>query len=210
VVGKSGTIGAHAPIAAGVATAIQIRGEDGVVVSLFGDGASNRGTTHSAFNMAAIARLPVVWVCENNGYCGSAPLSTYAAKPDIWEMAAAYGMPGKAVDGNDVVAVHEAGGQALDRARSGHGPSLIELKTYRIRPFSEAAADDRDPAEIEAWSRRDPIERFERELVAAGLLGTGDSGDIRAAARREMEAALAEAEQSPFPDPSEAFEGVFT
>jgi pyruvate dehydrogenase E1 component alpha subunit len=159
--------------------------------------------------MAAISRLPVVWVCENNGYCGTTPASTYTAKPDIWEMAAGYGMPGEAVDGNDVLAVHAAGQEALERARSGDGPSLIELKTYRIRPFSETATDGRDPAEIEAWTARDPIEMFELWLIARGLLAEGDAAEIRAAARSEMEAALAEAERSPFPDPSEALEDLF-
>jgi len=187
VFGKSGTIGGHAPIAAGLATAIQIRGGDNVVMSLFGEGASNRGTTHSSMNMAAIWDLPVVWVCENNGYCGGVP-AEYTATTDIAEIAAAYGMPGATVDGNDVLAVYDAASEAVQRARSGGGPSLIELKTYRIRPFSEAANDARDEREIEEWRRRDPIEEFRVRLLEQGFLTEDLVASIAAGAQAEMAA----------------------
>jgi len=209
VFGKSGTIGGHAPIAAGLATAIQIRGGDGVVMSLFGEGASNRGTTHSSMNMAAIWDLPVVWVCENNGYCGGVPASEYTATADIAGMAAGYGMPGTTVDGNDVLAVYDAAHQAVDRARAGEGPSLVELKTYRIRPFSEAAKDARDEREIEEWVDRDPIEEFRVRLLEQGLLTEHLAATIDAEAQGEMTAARDFAEQSPFPDPAEAFEDLY-
>ncbi len=209
VFGKSGTIGGHAPIAAGLATAIQIRGGDNVVMSLFGEGASNRGTTHSSMNMAAIWDLPVVWVCENNGYCGGVPAPEYTATTDIAEMAATYGMPGATADGNDVLAVYDAASEAVQRARSGGGPSLIELKTYRIRPFSETAEDARDEREIEEWRRRDPIEEFRVRLLEQGFLTEDLVASIAAGAQDEMAAARDFAEQSPFPDPAEAFEDLY-
>ena len=209
VFGKSGTIGGHAPIAAGLATAIQIRGGDNVVMSLFGEAASNRGTTHSSMNMAAIWDLPVVWVCENNGYCGGVPAPEYTATTDIAEMAAAYGMPGATVDGNDVLAVYDAASEAVQRARSGEGPSLIELKTYRIRPFSETAKDARDEREIEEWRGHDPIEQFRLRLLEQGVLTKDLVATIEVEAQDEMAAARDFAEQSPFPDPAEAFEDLY-
>jgi pyruvate dehydrogenase E1 component alpha subunit len=209
VYGKSGSIGGHAPIAAGLATAAQIRGGDQIVMSLFGEGTSNRGTTHSSMNMAAVWKLPVVWVCENNGYCGAVPAPRYTAVTDIADMAAAYGMPGITVDGNDVLAVHEAAHEAIDRARAGAGPSLLELKTYRIRPFSETGTELRDPEEIEAWKRKDPIAAYRRRLEEQGVLTEKLAASIAADARTEMQAALTFAEESPFPEPEEAFEDLY-
>ncbi len=209
ILGKSGTVGGHAPLAVGAATAIRIRGGDAVVVSLFGEGTSNRGTTHSCMNTAAVWGLPIVWVCENNAYMGNVPASTYLAVPDVADMAAGYGMPGQVVDGNDVVAVHQAARIAIARARMGEGPSLLELKTYRIRPFGENAADLRDPQEVAAWQQRDPIERFRSKLMAAGELTETEAQAIVDAARDEMTAAEAFARESPFPDPEEAFQDLY-
>jgi len=209
LLGKSGTIGGHAPIAVGVATAIQIRGGDQVVVSLFGEGTSNRGTTHSSMNTAAVWDLPVVWVCENNGYMGNVPAAVYTAVPDVADLAAGYGMPGEVVDGNDVLEVHEAAHRAITRARDGQGPSLLELKTYRLRPFGEGGADLRDSQEIAAWREQDPIERFRRRLVDTSVLSDAEARSIGEAADREMKAARAFAEESPFPDPEEAFVDLF-
>jgi TPP-dependent pyruvate/acetoin dehydrogenase alpha subunit len=209
VLGKSGTIGGHAPIAVGVATAIQIRGGDQVVVSVFGEGASNRGTTHSSMNAAAVWKLPVVWVCENNGYVGNVPASVYTAVQDIADMAASYGMPGEVIDGNDAAAVLEVASTAIARARTGQGPSLLELKTYRLRPFSEGGTDLRDPQEIEAWRVRDPIELFLSELLETGELSDADARSIRKAADMEMQEARSFAEASPFPDEAEAFVDLY-
>lgn len=209
VFGKSGTIGGHAPIAVGLATAIQIRGGDQIVMSFFGDGASNRGTTHESMNMAAVWKLPIVWVCENNSYAGLSPASFSTAVSDIADIAASYGMPGTSVDGNDVLTVFEAAHQAIGRARAGEGPSLVELKTYRIRPFAEGVVDSREPNEVEAWKRRDPIEAFRRRLLEGGVLTEETAARIQEEAQREMEAAQAFAEESPFPDPEEAFEDLY-
>jgi pyruvate dehydrogenase E1 component alpha subunit len=210
IFGKSGSIGGHAPIAVGLATAIQIRGGDQVVLSLFGEGASNRGTTHTSMNMATIWRLPIIWLCENNGYAGSSPAAAILANADVAEMGSAYGMPHTAVDGNDVIKVFEAVRPAIIRARSGEGPSLIELKTYRLRPFGEGSGPDRrSPDEIEAWKRRDPIRSFRRRLLARGILNDEQVEKIAHEAGREMEGARAFAEESPFPDPEEAFEDLY-
>jgi TPP-dependent pyruvate/acetoin dehydrogenase alpha subunit len=209
VFGKSGTIGGHAPLAVGLATAAQIRGGDQVVMSFFGDGASSRGTTHECMNMAALWKLPIVWVCENNGYAGLSPNSTTAATSNIADIAASYRMPGVTVDGNDVLAVFEAAQQAIGRARAGEGPSLLELKTYRVRPFAEGAVEGRDPGEIELWKGRDPIEAFRRRLLELTVLTEEAVTCIQEEAQREMEAARAFAEESPFPEPEEAFEDLY-
>ncbi|MCP5034872.1 MAG: thiamine pyrophosphate-dependent dehydrogenase E1 component subunit alpha [Actinomycetia bacterium] len=209
IFGKSGTIGGHAPIAVGAATAIQIRRGDQVVVSLFGEGTSNRGTTHASMNTAAVWGLPVVWVCENNAYAGNVPASAYNATHDIADMAAGYAMPAEVVDGNDVLAVREAAHQAIARARAGDGPTLLELKTYRIRPFGESGTDLRDPQEIADWKERDPIDRLRRTLVDTGVLSEEAATSIAEAADGEMEEARAFAESSPFPDPAEAFEDLY-
>jgi TPP-dependent pyruvate/acetoin dehydrogenase alpha subunit len=209
VFGKSGTIGGHAPIAVGLATAVQIRGGDQVVVSFFGDGASSRGTTHECMNMAALWKLPIIWVCENNGYAGLSPNSVTAAMSNIADLAASYGMPGATVDGNDVLAVFEGAQQAIDRARAGDGPSLIELKTYRVRPFAEGAVEGRDPSEIEAWKCRDPIDAFRQRLLDQGVLTEEAAARIQEEAQQEMEAARAFADESPFPEPDEAFEDLY-
>jgi TPP-dependent pyruvate/acetoin dehydrogenase alpha subunit len=209
VFGKSGTIGGHAPIAVGLATAIQIRGGDQVTMSFFGDGASNRGTTHESMNMAATWKLPIVWVCENNGYAGLSPASMTTALTDIGGLAASYAMPGVSVDGNDVLAVFEATRQATSRAREGQGPSLVELKTYRVRAFAELVVDARDTREVESWKERDPIHAFRRRLLEAGILSDDSVSTIHQEADREMQAARDFAEGSPFPNPEEAFEDLY-
>jgi len=212
IFGKSGTIGGHAPIAVGIATAVQIRGEDAVVMSFFGDGASNRGTTHEAMNMAAVEKLPVVWVCENNAYAGLTPVAMGTAPEDIASMAGSYAMPGRVVDGNDVVGVYEAAEEAVSRARAGEGPSLLELKTYRIRDFAEGGwfpTGYQDPQEIESWKERDPIARFRAVLLARGVLTEDLAGEIQQRAEAEMQAARQFAEESEFPPEEEAFVDLY-
>ena len=209
IFGKSGTIGGHAPIAVGLATAIQLRDGDQVVVSLFGEGTSNRGTTHSSMNAAAVWGLPVVWVCENNGYVGNAAAPDYLAVPDVATMAAGYGMPGEVVDGTDALAVHRAAAAAVARARAGEGPSLLELKTYRYRPFGETATDLRDSSEIAARQAKDPVDRLLHTMLDAGSLSEAEAESIGRAAAAEMRAARAFALESPFPDPADAFEDLY-
>ncbi|MGB6837150.1 MAG: thiamine pyrophosphate-dependent dehydrogenase E1 component subunit alpha [Dehalococcoidia bacterium] len=210
--GKSGTIGGHAPIAVGLATAVQIRGEDAVVMSFFGDGASNRGTTHESMNLASVWRLPVVWVCENNRYAGLTPVSMSTAVEDIADLAGSYSIPGRSVDGNDLLAVYEAAQEAVARARAGDGPSLLELKTYRIREFAEGGwfpTGYRDPEEVEAWKQRDPIDRFRAALLSRGVLTEEMVRDIQERAEAEMQSAQQFAEESEFPPAEEAFADLY-
>jgi pyruvate dehydrogenase E1 component alpha subunit len=210
--GKSGTIGGHAPLAVGMATAVRIRKEDAVVMSFFGDGASNRGTTHESMNLSALWNLPVVWVCENNAWAGTTPVSLGTAVDDIANMAGSYGISGRSVDGNDVLAVYEATHEAVARARAGDGPSLLELKTYRIREFAEAGpfpTGYRDPDEIESWQRRDPIDRFRSELLGRGVLTDERVEEIAREAAEEMRAAEQFAEESEFPAPEDAFTDLY-
>jgi acetoin:2,6-dichlorophenolindophenol oxidoreductase subunit alpha len=212
IFGKSGTIGGHAPIAVGMATAIQIRGEDAVVMSFFGDGTSNRGTTHESMNMAALWKLPVVWVCENNGYAGLTPAFMGSATTDIAAMAAAYAMPGRIVDGNDALAVYEAAEEAVAHARAGQGPSLLELKTYRIREFAEGGwfpGGYQDPREIKSWTERDPIDRLRTILLDRRVLTAAHAQEIKQNAEAEMQTARQFAEESAFPAEEEAFVDLY-
>jgi pyruvate dehydrogenase E1 component alpha subunit len=210
--GKSGTIGGHAPIAVGLATAVQIRGEDSVVVSFFGDGASNRGTTHESMNLASVWNLPLVWVCENNGWAGLTPSSMSTAYADAVDLASSYSIPSRIVDGNDVLEVYEAAQEAVARARSGGGASLLELKTYRIREFAEGGwfpTGYRDPEEIEAWKKRDPIERFRAVLLRRGALTAERVEAIQQKAIEEMELARKFAEESELPAAEDAFADLY-
>ena len=210
--GKSGTLGGHAPIAVGLATAVQIRGEDAVVMSFFGDGASNRGTTHESMNLASVWKLPLVWVCENNRYAGATPVSMSTAVTDIADLAGSYSIPGRSVDGNDLLAVYEAAQEAVARARAGDGPSLIELKTYRVREFAEGGwfpPADRDPEEVEAWRQGDPIDRFRADLLSRGVLTEELVQEIQEQAEAEMRSAQQFAEESEFPPAEEAFADLY-
>jgi len=212
VFGKSGTIGGHAPIAVGMATAIQIRGDNAVVMSFFGDGASNRGTTHESMNMAAVSKLPIVWVCENNGYAALTPTAMANAAEDVANMAASYSMPGRCVDGNDVLAVYSAAEEAVARARAGEGPSLLELKTYRVREFAEGGwfpGGYQDAREVESWKERDPIDHLHARLLESGVLTPALAEEIQQRARAEMDAARQFAEESELPSEEEAFSDLY-
>jgi pyruvate dehydrogenase E1 component alpha subunit len=210
--GKSGTIGGHAPIAVGLATAIQIRGEEAVVMSFFGDGASNRGTTHESMNLSSVWKLPLVWVCENNRYAGVTPACMSTALADIADLAGSYAIPGRVLDGNDVLAVYEAAQEAVTRARDGGGPSLLELKTYRIREFAEGGwfpTGYRDPEEVASWKERDPIDRLREVLLSRGVLTRELQREIEGQAEKEMRSAREFAEESEFPAAEEAFADLY-
>ncbi|HEY3080627.1 MAG TPA: thiamine pyrophosphate-dependent dehydrogenase E1 component subunit alpha [Chloroflexota bacterium] len=213
ILGANGIVGAGIPIAAGAATAIRLRGGDQVVVCFFGDGAANIGAFHEGINLAATWRLPVVFVCENNGYAQFTPQSMHAATPDLFGRATGYGIPGVALDGNDAVAVAEVAAEAIARARSGRGPSLIEAKTYRWHGHAinnPASAIGRPAEEIEAWKARDPIPRLAETLLRHGLATEPELAELRATAEREIESAIAFAEASPAPAPEDALRDVYT
>lgn len=166
---------------------------DRVVVVSFGDGTANRGDFHEAINLAAVWKLPIVFVCQNNQYAISLPLSTYVAGPSIAARAAGYGIPGRVVDGNDVLAVNDAVQEAVARARAGDGPTLIEAQTYRLAGhWAEDLATYRPPEELARWSERDPLLRARQQLRATGVAEAGLSA-LETEARAEVERAFAEA-----------------
>ena len=210
ILGANGIVGGGGPIANGAALAAKYKGLDNVAVCFFGDGASNQGTTQEALNLASAWRLPVIFVNENNGYGISCPTCKSMAVTDIADRAAAYDIPGVVVDGNDVLAVHEAVTEAVKRARSGEGPSLIECKTYRWRGHFEGdACAYRDESELQDWIKRDPVKRFEEKLLAEGIVTEEKAQQIRQSIDKELEEAIAFAEQSPLPDPAEVLEDVY-
>jgi len=211
MLGTSGIVGPSILMATGIGYAYRLAKSDRVSVAFFGDGGSNNGAFHEALNMAAIWKLPVLFVCENNQYATEVPFVTVAGNPDVSARGAAYGMPSPAVDGNDVLAVHAAAGAAIARARSGEGPTLLACTTYRTRPHSEGMRDSgyRTREEVEEWRGRDPIKRLREDLV---LRETVDSGaldaidrEVLAVAREALEWATA----SPWPDPATVMEHVY-
>jgi pyruvate dehydrogenase E1 component alpha subunit len=208
--GANGVVGGGLATAMGVGLGLKMQGSDRICLCFFGDGAANLGPFHESLNMAAIWSLPVVFVCENNQYAMSFSVKRAFAIDRISDRAAAYGMPGTTVDGNDLLAVREAVSEAVQRARGGGGPSLIENVTYRWRGHSKSDANRyRTQEEIEAWKRKCPIARFREHLIARGELTETEASDIERLARADIDAAVAFAEASPEPDTSEIEEGVY-
>lgn len=197
--------------AVGIALASKIKREEAVTIVYFGEGATSKGDFHEGLNFAGIHRLPVLFFCENNAYAISVPLTKQMAIENVADRAKGYGFPGVVVDGNDVLAVYEATKQALDRARRGEGPTLIEAKTYRLVPHSSDDDDRRyrSREEVEAWRKQDPIERFKHELLKAGILTEALDAEIREGVAREVDDATEFAEQSPSPPPESALLHVY-
>jgi pyruvate dehydrogenase E1 component alpha subunit/2-oxoisovalerate dehydrogenase E1 component alpha subunit len=207
----SSCIGNQLPQAVGAAWAAKLKHEDTVVLAYLGDGATSTGDFHTALNFAAVARVPVVFVCQNNQWSISVPFRAQTATATVAEKAAAYGLPGVKVDGNDVEAVYAATAAAVARARRGEGPSLIEAETYRVGPHS--SADDpsryREAAEVEAWRAKDPLVRTRARLEAAGLWDEAREAALLAGLSAEVAAAIREAEALPPVPPESLFEGVY-
>lgn len=203
LLGGNGIVGAGIPIATGAAYAAKYRGSDQVVVSFFGDGAANQGTFHESANMAALWRLPLILLCENNHYAATTRVTESLCIPDVAMRAPGYGLPGEVVDGNDVMAVHAAAVKAVERARRGDGPSLIECKTFRYEGHCMVLHDHRfrPPGEEESWRGRDAIACFEKKLLDGRQATAEKLEDIRQKARDKVAAAEAFARQSPYPDP---------
>ena len=211
IMGANGIVSGGPPLAAGAALACQYLEKDSVAICFFGDGASNQGTTHEAMNLATCWKLPVVFVNENNMYGISSCTINSMCVPNIADRAAAYDMPGVVVDGNDVIAVHEAAAEAIDRARQGKGPSLIECKTYRHRGHFEGdACSYRDDSELEEWKEKDPIPRLEEKLVEMNLLDNAKIEEIKSSLQNDLAEAEKFAEESPLPDVSELTEDVYS
>ncbi|MEM3578607.1 MAG: pyruvate dehydrogenase (acetyl-transferring) E1 component subunit alpha [Candidatus Bathyarchaeia archaeon] len=210
ILGATAVVGAGIPIATGAGLSIKLRGTDQVVACFFGDGASNQGTFHEGINMAAIWNLPVIFVCENNLYAMGTRQSMVMKIENIADRAAAYGIIGVVVDGNDVLAVYEATIKAAERARKGEGPTLIECKTYRHKGHSRVdPAKYRPKEEVEAWLAKDPIKQFKEKLLRLNVLTEAEIQQIDREIVAEIEEAVRYAIESPYPTPEEALEDVY-
>jgi pyruvate dehydrogenase E1 component alpha subunit len=212
MLGANGIVGGGLPIACGAALAAQLEGQGRVAVCFFGDGAAAEGEFHEALNIAAVWKLPIVFVCENNQYAANNAVAVQHPGPDIAAHAGPYQMPGVVVDGNDVLAVAAATGEAVARARRGEGPSLLECKTYRWHfHFMRATLppETRPPAEVAAWKARDPIARLAQRGLGDGWLTAADLTTLRERVRAELAEAVAFAEASPFPDPKDLLVDMF-
>jgi len=208
--GANGIVAGGLPIATGVGLSITMRKTSQVCVAFFGDGATNEGAFHESMNLAAIWRLPIVFVCENNQYAMSMPVTAAMGVDRISARVAAYNVPGETVDGMDVRAVEAATGAAVRRARAGEGPTLLECVTYRYKGHSKSDPQRyRTRDEVEAWQRRDPITRYEAQLMAEGALTPARAEEVAAQARAAVEEALRFAEASPEPDPATLLEDVY-
>src|SRR5215471_11263213 len=211
MLGANGIVAGGIAIVTGAGLAAQMEGKGGVAVSFFGDGASNAGPFHECLNIAATWKLPMLYVCENNMYAAQTAAATTHALSDVAARAAGYGIPGVVVDGNDVFAVYQAANTAVERARAGEGPTLIECKTYRWRGHTERRGqpDPRDKMEVEAWRNRDPIALLEQQLREQGELDDSQLQSMQSEIRDALESAVAFAEASPFPLPEQATDDVF-
>jgi TPP-dependent pyruvate/acetoin dehydrogenase alpha subunit len=208
--GCGGIVGGGIPHAVGAALAFKKQGRDNVAVTFFGEGAANIGAFHESLNLAAIWKLPVLFVCEDNLYAISVPKSKSTSVASNAERAAAYGFPGVLVDGMDVMAVYEAAGEAIDRARRGEGPSLIECLCYRYRGHFEGDPQLYKPeGEEEEWRKKDPIPRFQEKLIGQGVLTEEDATKVQEEVKAAVEEAVTFARESPYPEPEEALQHVF-
>jgi pyruvate dehydrogenase E1 component alpha subunit len=214
MLGANGIVGGGLPIACGAALAAQLEGAGGVTACFFGDGATGEGEFHESLNIASLWKLPLVFVCENNQYGADNAVESVRVVTDIAMHAPAYGLPGVTVDGNDVLAVREATGAAVERARRGDGPTLIHCRTFR---WLFHAMRDVPPPEIRgaellaAWRGRDrdPITRFEDDLAGRGILTAAGVQAMRDQVKRDLDAAVDFAEASPYPDPKDLLVDMF-
>ncbi|MGD0979736.1 MAG: pyruvate dehydrogenase (acetyl-transferring) E1 component subunit alpha [Candidatus Bathyarchaeia archaeon] len=210
MLGATAVVGAGLPIAVGAGLSAKLRKTDQVVACFFGEGASNQGTFHESINMASAWSLPVIFVCENNLYAMGTRQSRIMNVENIADRAVAYGIPGVTVDGNDVLAVFEASQKAVDRARGGSGPTLIECKTYRHKGHSRVdPAKYRPKEEVEQWLARDPLKRFKEILLQNPDFSQPDVQEIEEKVAADIEDAVKFAVQSPYPAPEEALEDVY-
>jgi len=210
MVGANGIVGAGIPLTTGAALTLQHRGEGGVSVGFFGDGATNQGSFHESLNLAKVWNLPAVYVIENNLYGEASPMEYVTAVLDLADRGAAYHMPTLIADGMDFFDVYEKAGEAIARARDGGGPSLVECKTYRY--FGHYVGDPmtyRSEEETEEWRRRDPLPRFAAKVLEAGILSEADMSSIDSEVEQEIESAVEAAEAAPLPDPAELFTDVY-
>jgi TPP-dependent pyruvate/acetoin dehydrogenase alpha subunit len=203
-------LAATVPVAAGAAMALRYQGKDGVAFSYFGDGSTSRGDWHEGVNLATVQKAPVIFICNNNQYAYSTPLNLQMACANVADRGPAYNMPAEIVDGNDVFAVYEATKRALDHARSGKGPYLLECKTFRMTGHSAHDAAHYVPAGMfDEWGKLDPIVRLQARMLENGWATQEELDAVRARIRQEIDEAVAWAEKSPYPDPSTLLEDVY-
>jgi len=208
--GANGIVAGGVPMAAGVGLSIQMQRQDRVVLVFFGDGATNEGAFHESLNMAAIWNLPVIYFCENNQYAMSMAITRASKIEKLSDRAAAYGIPGVTVDGNDLLAVYQATHEAVERARSGGGPTLIEALTYRWKGHSKSDKQRyRTKEEVKEWQDRDPIARLAQKMLDAAILSEDDLVKLQTRVEQEITEAIEFAKASPEPDPATILEGVY-
>lgn len=212
LLGTSGIVGPSILLATGGGYSFKLLKRDNVSVAFFGDGASNNGAFHEGLGMAAIWRLPVLYICENNQYATEVAFANVAARTDIAARGQALGVPSFELDGNDVIGIYEAAGEAIRRARAGEGPTLLVCLTYRTRPHSEGMRDTgyRTQEEIDAWKARDPIILLRERLISAGLATQEECDRLDQAAQAEGADAIEFAKNSPWPEPATAQAHVFS
>ncbi|MCJ7699862.1 thiamine pyrophosphate-dependent dehydrogenase E1 component subunit alpha [Candidatus Bathyarchaeota archaeon] len=210
MLGATAVVGAGLPIAVGAGLSAKLRKTSQVVACFFGEGASNQGTFHESINMASVWTLPVVFVCENNLYAMGTRQSRIMSIQNVADRAAAYGIPGVIVDGNDVLVVYEAARTAVERARAGKGPTLIECKTYRHKGHSRVDSGKYRPKEeVEEWLGKDPLKRFRQAMLGNGILTQTELEHVEKEVADEVADAVKFALDSPYPEGKEALENVY-
>ena len=209
-IGGHGIVGAQIPLGAGIAFAEKYKGTKNLCMCYFGDGAVRQGALHEAFNMAMTWKLPVIFVVENNGYAMGTSVERSSNVRELYTLGESYDMPAEPVDGMDVEQVHEAVKRAADRARAGEGPTFLEFKTYRFRGHSMSDPQKyRTKEEVEQWKSRDPLEMCRDRILTNGIATEAELDAIDARVKEKVEASVKFAEESPYPDPSEAFKDVY-
>jgi pyruvate dehydrogenase E1 component alpha subunit len=210
VVSIISALAATVPVAAGIALALRYRGTNGVAFSYFGDGSTSRGDWHEGVNFATVQKLPVVYVCNNNQYAYSTPLNLQMACANVADRGPSYNMPSEIVDGNDALAVYEATQRAASHARAGHGPYLLECKTFRMTGHSAHDAAHYVPKEMfEEWGKQDPIVRLEKRMLQESWAKQDDLDAMQAAVKAEVDDAVEWADKSPWPDPADLLKNVY-
>ncbi|MEM2464384.1 MAG: dehydrogenase E1 component subunit alpha/beta [Candidatus Bathyarchaeia archaeon] len=210
IIGTTGIVGGHLCLSTGAALYCKLKKRSSVVLCFLGDGATQRGDFHEALNFAAVKKLPVIYIIENNQYAMWTPYRSHCPIENLADRAIAYGIDGFTIDGNDVLTVHETVQKAVEKARVGYGPSLIECKTYRIRDHAETGYPERRPKEeIEAWMKKDPLIRYRNFLLEKGILTPEMENELRKQVELEINEAIRFAEESSFPEPEEALRDVY-
>ena len=214
ILGESGIVASALPVAVGAGLGSQMQGNDRVVVSFFGDGASNQGACHEAMNLASIWNLPVIFICENNQYAVTTHFTDTVAVENISDRAQAYNMPGVLVDGQDIMAMYEVTKEAVSRGRAGLGPTLIEARTYRYQEHSEALNrilrdEYRSDEEVEEWKRRDPIDLFKALLIDQNIASVNEINKLQESVTEAIADALQFARESPYPNEEDLWEDLY-